>query len=196
MAKVIRFPENNDKIRTVKTANQKALIFISLSSVILFALILNFSYQSAMNKQRTVANVGALDQAVSEGANFNLNNWVLTNLNSSNNVNEVVFAERPNAQEQLEFATLIGRYDVMKSKDFITELKLKSGSQPVKFAQLPTLLNQFRQANGIQNLQFKLVDKSGLEQNYELYTLDKKVGTLLLKFSEDNSLLYLHSTWN
>lgn len=198
MAKVIRFPEKSDKIQTVKKANQKALLYISLTSVVLFAIILNFSYQSKLSKERDVANIGNVGlehRAMNQGVS-NLNGWVLTNLNSSNQKNEIVFSERPSAEEQLVFASLIGRYSIVKDKDLITELNLKSGAEPVMLNQLPKLLNQYRQANGVENIEFKLVNQDSSEHTYEMYSGNKKIGDLHLKLSKENELLSLFSSWN
>lgn len=196
MAKVIRFPEKNDKIHSVKKANQKALLYISLASVLLFVVILNLSYQSKVNKERDVANVGNVEGRLYNQSVSNLNGWVLTQLNSSNQHNEIVFSEKPSAEEQLVFASLIGRYDITKKKDLITELNLKSGAEPVALTHLPKLLNQYRQANGVENIEFRLVKQSATEHTYEMYSANKKIGDLQLTISKDNELISLTSSWN
>lgn len=198
MAKIIRFPEKNDKIQAVKKTNQKVLLFISLASVLLFAVVLNFSYQSKMRLDRDVANVSMnkLQDSMASDTVSNLNSWVLTSLNSSSQKNEIVFAEKPSAEEQLVYASLIGRYDITKTKDLITELNLKSGSQPVNMTQLPKLLNQYRQANGLENVEYKLIKKEEGEHIYEMYSQSKKLGQISLKLSEDKALLSLRSHWN
>lgn len=196
MAKVIRFPEKGDKINAVKTANQKALLFLSLASVLLFAAILNLSYQSKLSKERDVANIGDVeDRIIGQGVS-NLNGWVLTHLNSSNQRNEIVFSEKPSAEEQLVFASLIGRYSITKKKEFITELHLKDGAEPVPLSHLPKLLNQYRQANGVENIEFRLVKQDQNEHSYEMYSEDKKIGDVHLKISKNNELLSLSSNWN
>lgn len=196
MAKVIRFPEKGDNIHAVKKANQKALLYLSLASVLLFAVVLNLSYQSKVSKDRDVANVGNVEGKILNQGVSNLNGWVLTHLNSSNQKNEIVFSEKPSAEEQLVFASLIGRYNIIKKKDLITELNLKSGADPVPLSHLPKLLNQYRQANGVENIEFRLVHQSQAEHTYEMYTANKKIGDLQIKISKENELLSLTSSWN
>lgn len=196
MANIIRFPEKNDKMQTVKKANQKALLYLSLASVLLFAMVLNLSYQSKLSKERDVANITNIDGRVLDQGVSNLNGWVLTHLNSSNQRNEIVFSEKPSAEEQLVFESLIGRYSITKNKDFITELHIKEGSEPVLLSQLPKLLNQYRQANGVENIEFRLVKQGHNEHIYEMYSADKKIGDVQLKVSKDNELISLTSSWN
>lgn len=193
MGKIIKFPNQNDKVKDVKKGSPsnsyQGLAILGLGSIFLFALILNISFQNKEEKTRDLANFSDVDDS------SNLNEYILKSLNSSEGKMEIVYSRKPSSEDKLVFEILLGSYDILKTDGRISSITLKPGYKALKKTALPNVLSQYRKALGIDQLDYKLVSEDVHKQNlkYDLISQGAVIGDMSISLNADYQILSIDS---
>lgn len=193
MGNIIKFPNPNDRIKDVtkesKPTSYQNLAVLGLGAVFLFAFVLNISFQNRSSKNRELANFDNTSEST------NLNEYILKSLNSTDANTEIVFSRKPTSEDKLIFETLLGSYDVLRSKGKISEITLKPGYKALNQSALPDVFAQYRKAVGMDQLDFKLVSEDTVRQNYKYDLLSKgeRVGDMDVNLNADHQLISIQS---
>lgn len=190
MGKIIKFPDQSDKVESVKKesllSGYQNYIIIGLCVVFVFAVVLNISFQNQNSQSRKLANYE------SQISGAKLDDYILKSLNSSDQKTEIVFSTKANQEDRFIFETLLGNYDVIKVKGKITQAYLKAGYKALSAFELPNILSQYRRTLGVNSLEFQLKEKADQKSNVFNYTLISKgdeIGDLKVTLSDDKKII-------
>jgi hypothetical protein len=170
MAKILQFPkEKSTRAKVIqKSFNQKAVIPLSILSVLVVTLSLNEWIQIASKKLDQSRAVASLTNEDLEKQIKWEHNWA-DSLRKTNSKASGMTAERPAQVDQLLFGVLQGDVKLNRSGSQVQSLEMK---KPVELKNREEFLEAFRDVWSVQFAKAELVEAVGEKEVYRL--LDQK----------------------
>ncbi len=196
MAKIIKFPDQSDKVEDVKKSSHvnsyQNYVIVGLGVVFFFAVALNISFQNQSSQIRKLANY---ETQISEAK---LDDYILKTLNASESKTEIIFSKEVNQEDKFVFETLLGNYDIVKIDGKIAQIHLKAGYEALTLTRLPRLLSEYRRALEIKELKFQLSEEADTNTDnleYQLTTKGSEIGRLKIKIDTNKNIISVNSVF-
>ena len=179
---VIQFPKKQSWRKRLqdKTQDQKAVLSLSIASVLVMSLFLNQWVIGNTNK--TIAAVQGSRQIASFEGNFAQDmKWehdLARELSQKDLQDSAKLAEKPTMRDELIFGYLQGKYGMKLAQGRIESLEFidaQAGEQPLAIAKKADFLLSYRDAFGLDYRQASLSQKSNAEEVYNLVNDNKAI---------------------
>lgn len=180
---VIEFPKKNSLRKRLqdRAQDQKAVLSLSIASVLVVSLFLNQWLVGSGNSSQVT-----LNQSSRGIASFNDNfaqdvKWehdFAKELSQKEFLGSAKLAEKPTMRDELVFGYLQGKYGMKLSKGHIESLDFidaQSGEQPIVIDKKDNFLLNFRDAFGLDFRQVSVTGRTATEETYSLVDSAKTI---------------------
>ncbi len=188
---VIEFPKKQSLRKRLndKAQDQKAVLSLSIASVLLVSLLLN---QWLVGGNNQAANSSGSRQIASFNDNFAQDvKWehdFAKELSQKDLQVSAKLAERPTVRDDLVFGFLQGKYGMKLTKGHIESLEFidaQAGEQPMSIENKDNFLMSYRDAFGLDFRQVSVTEKNASEEIYSLFS-DNKIIVGSARFALDD----------